>query len=516
MIVALAQGYVIAPDISEEKREQKYYRLGDTVTLRMIKGGVITGTVTSSTGDPVVGVRVGAILLRDSKNRPARQSFFGRQGEWRTDDRGVYRMYGLEPGAYIVYTGGKSINQQQTSVYDLDAPTFFPSASRVTATEVTVRNGEEMSGIDIRYRDNRGHIISGSITGAMSDSERNAVGVILSDAATGTLMGMTAASMAAGSHGFAITAVPDGEYIVKAIGGGNAVELASSSPPRRVVVKGGDVAGVDLVLALYGSIAGRVALEPVEGAERKPECKNKRASSIEETMILPRLDEESKSKEEQSAGKGFSLFPFLIDSTLNNKGEFKVGMLEPARYHLEPQLPSDDWYLRSVTLPAAPPATQPKDAALNGVAIKAGDNLTGMTVTLAKGAAGLLGHVVAAKEGARLPDGLRVHLVPAEKEAAEDTLRFVEAAVQSDGLFALSNLSPGKYRILIRRAANEASTESEPRPVAWDAEGRKMLRKEAEAANTSVELQQCQRVADYVLRYTPAARPGQKQAESKE
>src|SRR5688572_14500297 len=44
-----------------------FYRIGDTVRFEMVKGGVITGTVTNAAGDPVIAIRVRAILVRDSK-----------------------------------------------------------------------------------------------------------------------------------------------------------------------------------------------------------------------------------------------------------------------------------------------------------------------------------------------------------------------------------------------------------------------------------------------------------------
>jgi hypothetical protein len=44
---AYLPGFVITPTPANEPR--RYYRPGDSVTLTMIKGGVITGTVTSTT-----------------------------------------------------------------------------------------------------------------------------------------------------------------------------------------------------------------------------------------------------------------------------------------------------------------------------------------------------------------------------------------------------------------------------------------------------------------------------------
>jgi len=48
------------------------YRVGDSVRLELIRGGVITGTVTNATGDPVLGVRVRAFMVRDATGKPTK------------------------------------------------------------------------------------------------------------------------------------------------------------------------------------------------------------------------------------------------------------------------------------------------------------------------------------------------------------------------------------------------------------------------------------------------------------
>lgn len=124
-----------------------------------------------------------------------------------------------------------------------------------------------------------------------------------------------------------------------------------------------------------------------------------------------------------------------------------------------------------------------------------------MNITIAEGAAGVRGRVLSATGGARIPAALRLHLIPAEKESSDETLRFVEAAVESDGTFTLKNIAPGKYWVLARALADEASTNDPPRQMAWDSEGRRRLRKEGEATNIALELQPCQRLTDYIMRY---------------
>src|SRR6185503_19038180 len=50
----------------------KYYRLGDSAHVEMVRGGAITGTVTSAAGEPLIGVRVRATMIRDVKGQPGR------------------------------------------------------------------------------------------------------------------------------------------------------------------------------------------------------------------------------------------------------------------------------------------------------------------------------------------------------------------------------------------------------------------------------------------------------------
>ena len=84
----------------------KYYRLGDSARVEMVRGGAITGTVTNSIGEPVIAVRVRAMLIRDAKGQPLRSPLIGAL-EQPTDDRGIYRIYGLPPGTYLVSAGGR-------------------------------------------------------------------------------------------------------------------------------------------------------------------------------------------------------------------------------------------------------------------------------------------------------------------------------------------------------------------------------------------------------------------------
>ena len=116
-------------------------------------------------------------------------------------------------------------------------------------------------------------------------------------------------------------------------------------------------------------------------------------------------------------------------------------------------------------------------------------------------AAGLRGHVAVTAEGTAIPAGLRVHLVPVERERVDNILRYSETLVDRDGSFVFTNLAPGRYLIVARLEPPAETQPTPPRPVAWDPTARTKLRRQAEAANTVVELKPCERLVDYALSF---------------
>jgi hypothetical protein len=497
--VSSAKGYVQPPVPISERQDGDYHRVGANVTITMIKGGAITGRVTNAMGEPLISVQVNATMVRDAGENPVR---FGGGRPRFTDDRGVYRIYGLQPGTYLVFTRNSTYGPYP-SPYDLDAPTYHPSSTRETATEVTVTSGGEVSGVDIRYRDDLGHMVSGEVTSGAGSSSPSA-GIGISVSLTNVTAGayLSAPSLVRrddGTTGFAIHGVTDGEYEIAARSGGyNNVESFASTP-RRIVVSGADVGGIELKLLPLGSITGKFTLEAGPAV-----CETTRKWSLEEALLALRY-------ETKPAGSASALSRSVVNG-LTEKGEFTVYNLEANRYFLEPRLPNENWYVKAITAPAAtsPPAgargaaarnSAPADVARSGIALKAGEKIAGVTVSIADGAAAETGKAPPAKEGSRPPARLRVHLVPAEAGAANDALRYAEAFARSDGSFSLSNVAPGKYWLVARAAPDDEPSDGPAPPAAWDANERAKLRKEAEAMKVEIELKPCQRVTDQIAKY---------------
>jgi hypothetical protein len=491
-VTAYAPAYVTPP---LPGGEPTYYRIGETVTLTLRKGGVITGKVTDALGEPAVGVAVNPVLVRDERGHKA-LAMTSVPG-FVTDDRGIYRLYGLTPGVYVVRVSGDPSFGGRTAV-DGDVPTYHPSATADDAAEVAVGVGEEITGVDIRHRGERGHVVSGRVTGLNSEDARTSptgmvevVTITLARMPGGVPVGSAFVVVRESRRGFSFRGLPDGEYELVARLGFPGKD-GSASAPRRVTVKGGDVTGVELTLAPLGSVAGRFTLEPRGESGQKGECAA-RESALAETTVVARRDEAGRKTTDDDELRWW--YPRLRGGSVGEDGEFVLRNLSAGHYRLVPQLPSEGWYVRAVVMTAANKTLT--DVGRGGLALKAGEKVTGLRVTIAEGAAGLKGKVAAA-EGARLPARLRVHLIPAEREAADDMLRYAEVSASGDA-FAFAHVAPGRYWLLAR--PEEDTDGKPPRPAAWDAAARAKLRREAEAANVAVELKPCGRVSDFALRY---------------
>ncbi len=461
-ISASAPGFITPPP--EGETGMGVYRIGEFANITLVKGGVITGKVTSATGEPLTGVNVNVVRVAgvdgEADDQPVFQSF-GRN--WRTDDRGVYRVYGLVPGSYIVQAGGGGgLGPNLLSPFSGDAPTYYPSSAREAATPVLVRAGEEVAGIDIRYRGDKGRVISGRVMAKTGDNSNRfgptqiSLSIAGSDAVVATTMQMDGGprgrgqASGAASRGFALYGVRDGEYEIIARRGGIGAESDAVSAPRRVSVWGANVSGVDLTLAPLASLSGRIVVD-----KKTAVCQPPRASSVEEILVVAERDE-VQARESTPASRFAPTRPAAPNAT----GEFRLRNLEAGRHRVIAQLPDENWYVRAISVegkPSAPSARRvaappPVNVARNSATLKPGEKLAGMTVTIAEGAAGLRGQV---DQAGGASNKIRVHLIPAEKEAADDVLRYAQATVDGAGGFQFKHLAPGRYYLLAKPVKNE-------------------------------------------------------------
>ncbi len=121
------------------------------IELRLMRLGAISGEIVDENGVGLAGIPV--VVYRDTK--PLRQV-----GQGATDDRGVFRVAGLEPGRYRVRTGPKELEDGTNLL-----PTFLGDAvAPENSSTVDAVLDEETSGVRIRPVSGKLARLSGRVT----------------------------------------------------------------------------------------------------------------------------------------------------------------------------------------------------------------------------------------------------------------------------------------------------------------------------------------------------------------
>ena len=455
----------------------KVYGLGESVNIVLVKGGVITGTITSATATPLAAINVRAIKVADPHGGKVARTF---SIERQSDDRGIYRIYGLEPGDYIVVAGVAT--ERSVNYYRNQVPTYHPAGSLSTARKIQVEAGFENTGIDITLRNETAYSISGTILSSPTNSVAN-VSIGLFDATSGVSVYDTSLLMDKEREDFAIRGVRDGEYELL-------VQCSSCLPPSfsvsRIKVEGGDISNLNVNLERVGSATGRIEVETTDAGSKGCEGVDKHALGTHE--IKGELDL-------TKAVAPSVVLPKVVDSKVNKGGEFALNNLRRGLYRLKVKPASDDLYLKSAALIKNSGSRERlRDLANDGLLVKPGDEIRDIVVTLAYGAALVKGKVIT--EAGHQLSGVHLYLVPAETKYADAVSLYAETTVNADGTFRFANITPGNYLVVVH-AFNQTS----PRDVIWDVRQRTELRRTAAASKVSVNLRPCERVSELSVPY---------------
>lgn len=459
------------------------FKAGDLVTLVLTKGGVVTGTVTDPKGDPVVGIGVRVRMVSDESGR--RYADAHRYYENMTDDRGVYRVYGVPTGTYVVSADGSVEDRSSFRIsvngFAKDLPTYAPSSNREGAEEISVRIGEEVSNVDIRYRGERGSTISGIVNGLADDNR--GIRVALTSLVEGGPWWDNQSQEA--SREFTLEGIPDGDYHL-------AATAYWSDGTRRqsesilLNVRGADIEGLELTAAPLASINGRVVLEPLKSPPSQ--CTEKRQPQFSEMSITAwhRVTEGTR-KKPQFVWRAGGVTP-------NAEGTLKFSDVAASEYYFAMRFSTQQWFLQSIAFAPPTPNGKSIDATRTWTTVKPGDKLSGLTFTLAQGA-GLIRGETSLAEGQTLPEKTIAFLVPAEPESADEVLRYFAVPVNAEGRFWLNNVAPGRYWMLAQRGTDDTRYEVSKVRLPDGSELRSSLRHAAEKAKTEIEIKPCQDVA---------------------
>jgi hypothetical protein len=123
----------------------------ENIDFSIVRGGVITGRVTDADGRPLIQQQVYVYRI-ESFAQPGQQREIYPAGSAQTDDRGIYRVFGLIAGRYKVAAGRSD---------DVFAPSFGPGRSsyrqvfhpdatdQTKANVIEVGEGTEATDVDI-------------------------------------------------------------------------------------------------------------------------------------------------------------------------------------------------------------------------------------------------------------------------------------------------------------------------------------------------------------------------------
>jgi hypothetical protein len=179
--------------------------------------------------------------------------------------------------------------------------------------------------------------------------------------------------------------------------------------------------------------------------------------------------------------------------TPNAQGNVTFSDVPASEYYFSVRFSAQQWFLQSIAFAPLAPNGKSIDATRTWTTIKPGDQLSGLTFTLAQGA-GLIRGEISLAEGQTLPEKTVAFLVPAEPERADEVLRYDAVPVNSEGRFWLYSVAPGRYWMLAQHGTDDTRSGMSQLRLPDGSETRSSLRHAAEKAKTGIEVKPCQDV----------------------
>jgi hypothetical protein len=411
----------------------------ESLDFTLDRGGVVTGRVTDPEGRPLVEAMV-RVMAADEADRKKPQ-FAVQMFAFQTDDRGVYRLYGLAPGRYLIYVG----EAQEDGIVRVGGGGYYPrtfygdTSEIAQAKAVEVKPGDETAGIDIRLGkppktyaasgrvvDEHGQPVAGAnlIYGPVSAENRFNGGF----GADGTRTNERGE--------FKLTNLPPGRYGLFASRGEafSQQQPADYSEAALAEVVDEDVSGLEVKLARGATITGVVALEGANSpAVLAKLAELKIASNAAASALAP---------------------PTFAQAQVQADGSFQLAGLRPGKVTLHLGWPQVKGFA------IARVQRDGVDQA-EGIEIAAGDQVTGVRVVVTYGTSTIRGQVEF--PGGR-PEGGYIH-VEAHRTGAPVSGQSGYAEVDALGRFVLANLPAGEYELRLFAEGQASGSTQRPSPV---------------------------------------------------
>lgn len=381
----------------------------ENIDVTLMRGGVITGKVTDADGYPVIEEWV-YLSTASSGQR------FSYSRSIRTDDRGIYRAFGIPAGSYKVAVGKDEHNFGAISSKAGRQRTYHPSAvDSAEATAIEVSEGSEATNVDITLARPASRY---SVRGRIIDAET-------SKPIPSLRVGVQVFFHNGSSSSSAAEANKDGEFHIEGLAPGKYavyVETPDDSgwyaEPVRFEVTDQDVDGLLLKTSIGASVSGVVVLEGTD--DPKVRANLARGRILGQVVVSEYI------------GRS------VPSASIQPNGSFHITGLPAGRIMFHPRTPDE---LRVIRL-ERDGIPYPR-----GIEIKEREQVTGLRVVVSH-ANGSIRGVIKLPEGLALPADTRMIVgVRRTEDGGSPGSYNSPVEVDARGQFLVKDLIPGTYEV---------------------------------------------------------------------
>jgi hypothetical protein len=414
------------------------------IVVRLTPTGTVSGRLIDRSGQPLGNIGVQLMRHRYQYNGTTYEKQLQQEFNTRTNDRGEYRLFFVTPGQYLLAAGsppndqgfdfmaGPAGNPFREDV----AFAYYPGVSEVgSARSLSVRSGEELSGMDMAVNPPRTSNVRGRVIDTQTGAAPAAPNLSLVNSAGQALQSRAAYTAATGV--FEFRNVPEGRYT--AVAGTVAPPIFTGreepTPPALTAafaplnVAGVDIDGLVLTLNPGFTVSGRVRIEPGAG-DSTP-------------LDFGRLSIAFSPVSESAVPYGTNQVRFRPESRVDAAGSFRVDRVWDTSYRVAVNGLPEGWFIKQARLGAQDILAAPLSVSRTPQDI--------LEIVVSSKSAEI--QVTAADGNARPIAGAQVVLVPA---TARDRMElFKSGNSDSNGRVTLRSVVPGDY-ILIAWEALES------------------------------------------------------------
>ncbi len=395
----------------------------DGIDLELPRGSVIAVRLTDDFGDPVPNASVWVQRYQygpDGQRGLNSVYALGSVGSSATDDRGEARLYGLQPGDYVVAAmlRNPGLQTPDPAINDGFARTYYPGTlNAAEAQTVTVSLGEETS-IAFAMALTRLARVSGTAVDSLGRPAAGSFAQLVSKQGNITTGG--AGSQVAPDGSFTLSAVPPGEYSLDVrteLRPEVAQDIEFGSTP--ITIAGADITGVRVVTGRGATVSGRVIFEGTPP----------RASSATPLRVVATPADPSK-----PFMVGAPLLDPQTNGTVDENGNFRLAGLSGRMFF---DFSGAGWSITTISLDGEDVTDDPID-------LTGRPSAPGMVIRLTDKTTQISGHVTDGR-GQRTRECAVVFQSAKVREpiAAARLMRVVRC--DSSGAFRAAGMRPGQY-----------------------------------------------------------------------